>query len=170
MTRQTVRLTTAPADSAVQMGVDIFGNYNIPSQEKREIDDSDAKIIDVPLPIEFEWKEGNGGDIFVGEVPADSESAKLGIKKGMKLVKVSATFGDEMWSARGVGMTQLKIAIQSRFGGSISLGFEKQGKKTGKFYGNTDGGLDDEKAKRMAKMFDDGESELENKNLWNPFR
>lgn len=36
----------------------------------------------------------------------------------------SATFGDQMWSVRGVGLTRVLAAIRVRAGNSVSLVFE----------------------------------------------
>eukprot|EP00929_Paragymnodinium_shiwhaense_P095945 TRINITY_DN5728_c0_g1_i1.p1 TRINITY_DN5728_c0_g1~~TRINITY_DN5728_c0_g1_i1.p1 ORF type:complete len:200 (-),score=68.11 TRINITY_DN5728_c0_g1_i1:257-856(-) len=164
------RVYNRSAPPQVQMGVDIFGNYNTPQQQQRkDSGDVDARIVECSLPLEFEFVEGSGGDIFVGEIDKETNAYKDGLRKGQQLLKVSATFGDDMWSAQGVGMTQLKIAIQSRFGSSIKLGFEKPGKKGGAG-GSKKFGADDEKAKRMAQMFDEGEEDLGGKGLWNPFR
>ena len=39
---------------------------------------------------------------------------------------VSATFGDQMWSTRGVGLTRVLTAIRVRNGPRVSLVFESQ--------------------------------------------
>merc|ERR1712118_438356 len=46
------------------------------------------------------------------------------IKKGDQVTMVSATFGDEMWSARGVGKYRLEKSIAVRQGMTISFVFE----------------------------------------------
>ena len=38
----------------------------------------------------------------------------------------SATFGDQMWSTRGVGLTRVLAAIRVRAGPTVSLVFESQ--------------------------------------------
>lgn len=39
----------------------------------------------------------------------------------------SATFGDEMWSTRGVGLTRVLAAIRVRAGNKVSLVLESSG-------------------------------------------
>jgi hypothetical protein len=39
----------------------------------------------------------------------------------------SATFGDDMWSCRGVGLTRVLAAIRLRSGATVSLVFESPG-------------------------------------------
>jgi len=39
----------------------------------------------------------------------------------------SATFGDEMWSCRGVGLSRVLAAIRLRAGGTVRLVFETPG-------------------------------------------
>eukprot|EP00929_Paragymnodinium_shiwhaense_P019599 TRINITY_DN13308_c0_g1_i1.p1 TRINITY_DN13308_c0_g1~~TRINITY_DN13308_c0_g1_i1.p1 ORF type:complete len:200 (-),score=75.16 TRINITY_DN13308_c0_g1_i1:252-851(-) len=164
------RLSARPASPPqVQMGVDIFGNYNIPQQQQRQDSDSgDANVVEFSLPLEIELKEGGGGDIFVEAIDSKSDAYAAGVRKGQQLLKVSSTFGDDMWNAQGVGMTQLKVAIASRFGGSIKLGFAKQA--GGKQFKGLGGKEAEAKSKRMEDMFKDGEEELGGKGLWNIFR
>jgi hypothetical protein len=53
------------------------------------------------------------------------------VKEGDVVTMCSATFGDEMWSTRGVGLTRVLAAIRVRAGPNVSLVFEstKQAKK-----------------------------------------
>ena len=46
------------------------------------------------------------------------------VKEGDILTMCSATFGDEMWSTRGVGLTRVLAAIRLRAGATVSLVFE----------------------------------------------
>lgn len=47
----------------------------------------------------------------------------------------SATFGDQMWSTRGVGLTRVLAAIRVRAGPTVKLVFEnpKESKRKAKF-------------------------------------
>jgi hypothetical protein len=53
------------------------------------------------------------------------------VKEGDVVTMCSATFGDQMWSTRGVGLTRVLAAIRVRAGPNVSLVFEstKQAKK-----------------------------------------
>jgi hypothetical protein len=48
------------------------------------------------------------------------------VKEGDIVTMVSATFGDQMWSTRGVGLTRVLTAIRVRTGPRVSLVFESQ--------------------------------------------
>jgi hypothetical protein len=48
----------------------------------------------------------------------------LQVKEGDIVTMCSATFGDEMWSTRGVGLTRVLAAIRVRAGPSVKLVFE----------------------------------------------
>merc|ERR1719453_849028 len=60
----------------------------------------------------------------------NEEAAKLKrqgkIKEGDEITMVSATFGDEMWSARKVGKYRLEKSIAVRQGMTISFVFESR--------------------------------------------
>jgi hypothetical protein len=46
------------------------------------------------------------------------------IKEGDLVTMCSATFGNEMWSTRGVGLTRVLAAIRVRSGNTVKLVFE----------------------------------------------
>lgn len=48
------------------------------------------------------------------------------IKEGDIVTMCSATFGSDMWSTRGVGLTRVLAAIRVRQGQNVSLVFESQ--------------------------------------------
>lgn len=50
------------------------------------------------------------------------------VKEGDIVTMCSATFGTEMWSCRGVGLTRVLAAIRVRAGPTVSLVFESPGK------------------------------------------
>jgi hypothetical protein len=49
------------------------------------------------------------------------------VKEGDIVTMCSATFGDEMWSVRGVGLSRVLAAIRLRAGGTVKLVFESPG-------------------------------------------
>ena len=46
------------------------------------------------------------------------------VKEGDIVTMCSATFGDDMWSTRGVGLTRVLAAIRVRAGPTVKLVFE----------------------------------------------
>ena len=48
------------------------------------------------------------------------------VKEGDILTMCSATFGDQMWSTRGVGLTRVLAAIRVRAGSTVKLVFESK--------------------------------------------
>ena len=46
------------------------------------------------------------------------------VKEGDIITMCSATFGDDMWSTRGVGLTRVLAAIRVRAGGTVKLVLE----------------------------------------------
>lgn len=51
------------------------------------------------------------------------------VQEGDIVTMCSATFGDEMWSCRGVGLTRVLAAIRVRAGPTVSLVFESRQEK-----------------------------------------
>ena len=63
--------------------------------------------------------------VFIDKIIDGTEAARLKrqglIKEGDEIVMVSATFGNEMWSARGVGKYRLEKSIAVRQGMTIDF-------------------------------------------------
>jgi hypothetical protein len=76
----------------------------------------------------LKFKESWGKAVFIDKIIPNTEAARLErqglIKEGDEVVMVSATFGDEMWSARGIGKYRLEKSIAVRQGMVISLALE----------------------------------------------
>jgi hypothetical protein len=175
-------------ESRTQLQVDIFGGFRLPEIPKQNLNDPDAgtnaareadeatsRLIEVNMPLGIAFEEKGGGDIYIKEVDEASDAFAQGVRPGAQLVMVSATFGDDMWNARGVGMTQLNTVIKSRFGATIKLALEKENESfLDNFFGAFKKASDPEaEAKMEAKMtsvFDEEEEKLKDKNMWNPFR
>jgi hypothetical protein len=49
------------------------------------------------------------------------------VKEGDIVTMCSATFGDQMWSVRGVGLTRVLAAIRVRSGATVKLVLESPG-------------------------------------------
>lgn len=80
------------------------------------------------LQLGLKFKESFGKAVYIESILPGTEAARLEregkIKKGDQVTMISATFGDEMWSARGVGKYRLEKSIAVRQGMTISFVFE----------------------------------------------
>merc|ERR1712039_988569 len=131
------------------------------------------RLVECQLPLGIEFEEKDGGDIYIKSVEQDTDAWEQGVRPGAQLTMVSATFGDEMWSARKVGMTQFMQTLNSRFGSTISLALEKENILQNLFaaYAPKPETKDDKKKKaNMADAFEREEAKLQDKGMWNPFR
>merc|ERR1712099_145017 len=76
----------------------------------------------------LKFRESFGKAVYIDQIIPGTEAARLEregkIKKGDEVTMVSATFGDEMWSARNVGKYRLEKSIAVRQGMTISFVFE----------------------------------------------
>jgi hypothetical protein len=125
--------------SNVQM-INLFGN-NEESQKRREaLSFRDARPGDRKvtfrkpnaategISLGLKFKEKFGKQVVIDKIVPGTEASRLQkqgkIAVGDEVTMVSATFGDEMWSARGVGKMRLEKSIAVRQGMTISFVFE----------------------------------------------
>ena len=80
------------------------------------------------ISMGLKFREGFGRRVLIDKVVEGTEAARLKqqgkLREGDEVVMVSATFGDEMWSARGVGKMRLEKSIAVRQGMTISFVLE----------------------------------------------
>ena len=82
-----------------------------------------AVVLQKPLGIVLE--EAQDGMVFVAEIDPEGNAADSGeVFEGDILVAVSATFGDEVWSTRGVGLDRVMKSIRIRAGDFVTLVLE----------------------------------------------
>jgi hypothetical protein len=75
----------------------------------------DDRVVEILLPLGMELAEDSEGDVFVKSIEPNGRAAKTGkVFVGDRLTMVSATFGNDMWSARGVGLGRVLSAIKVR--------------------------------------------------------
>lgn len=103
-------------------------NYNIyqdfEDRSKRSLTNEDRAVA-VQKPLGIVLEEGQDGMVFVAEVDPDGNAAETGeVQEGDILVAVSATFGDEVWSTRGVGLDRVLKSIRIRSGEYVTLVLE----------------------------------------------
>jgi hypothetical protein len=93
------------------------------------------------LNLGLKFREGFGKAVYIDKILPNTEADRLKkqgkINEGDEITMVSATFGDEMWSARGVGKYRLEKSIAVRQGMTISFVLEAK---------------DADNKKRMAQM------------------
>eukprot|EP00871_Galdieria_phlegrea_P000989 jgi/Galph1/1891/GphlegSOOS_G566.1 len=105
-------------------------NYNIfqddVDRSRRKVQPGERAFY-VRKPLGLVLEEAEDGMVFVADIDPNGNAARASrgnIRKGDILVAISATFGDEVWSTRGVGLARVMKGIQVRFGDEITLIFE----------------------------------------------
>jgi hypothetical protein len=82
------------------------------------------------LLLGLKFREGWGKAVYVDEIipgtEADQFKQRGQLQEGDEVTMVSATFGDEMWSARGIGKYRLEKSISVRQGMFLSLCVERR--------------------------------------------
>jgi len=82
----------------------------------------------------MQFGESFGKAVYIQKILPGTEAARLEreglLKVGDEVTMVSATFGDEMWSARNVGKYRLEKSIAVRQGMTISFVFENSDDKS----------------------------------------
>lgn len=88
------------------------------------------------ISLGLKFREGFGKGVFIDKIVDGTEAARLKqrgeIKEGDEVTMVSATFGDEMWSARGIGKMRLEKSIAVRQGMTVAFVFESKDKGSSK--------------------------------------
>jgi hypothetical protein len=120
----------------VQM-INLFGNNEESSKRREALSFRSARTGDRKvtfrkpntategLRLGLKFRESFGKAVYIDKILPGTEAARLEkdgkIRCGDEIVMVSATFGDEMWSARGVGKYRLEKSIAVRQGATISF-------------------------------------------------
>jgi len=87
--------------------------------------DSGDNLVELKRPLGLVLDQDDSGNVFVQTVAPKGNAARSGlVKEGDIVTMCSATFGDQMWSTRGVGLTRVLAAIRVRAGPTVSLVFE----------------------------------------------
>lgn len=88
---------------------------------------ADDNVVELRKPLGLVLNQDDNGNVYVETVAAKGNAARSGkIKEGDIVTMCSATFGSDMWSTRGVGLTRVLAAIRVRQGQNVSLVFESQ--------------------------------------------
>lgn len=106
-------------------------NYNIyqdvQDRSRRVLKETDRAIV-IRKPLGLVLEEGQDGMVFIAEMDPEGNAAETGeVNEGDILVAVSATFGEEVWSTRGVGLDIVMKSIRIRAGDYVTLVLESPG-------------------------------------------
>jgi PDZ domain len=141
-------------------------NYNIYQDSKdrsRRTIDSDERVVTLRKPLGIVLEEGQDGMVFVASVePGGNASREDDIQEGDVLVAVSATFGDEVWSTRGVGLDRVMKSIRVRSGDFVTLILETPAELKERKQSSTD----EAEARRKMARDTRGEREVLNPVTW----
>jgi hypothetical protein len=88
------------------------------------------RVVELRRPLGVVLEEDENGNVFVETLAPKGNAARTGlVSEGDVVTMLSATFGDQMWSCRGAGLTRVLAAIRVRAGPTVKLVFESQNEK-----------------------------------------
>lgn len=83
------------------------------------------RVVELRRPLGLVLNDDGNGNVYVETVAPRGNAARTGeVKEGDLVTMCSATFGDQMWSCRGAGLTRVLAAIRVRAGPTVKLVFE----------------------------------------------
>jgi C-terminal processing protease CtpA/Prc len=86
---------------------------------------SEDTVVTLLRPLGLVLNQDESGNVYVETVAPKGNAARTGkVKEGDLVTMCSATFGDQMWSTRGVGLSRVLAAIRVRAGPNVKLVFE----------------------------------------------
>lgn len=86
---------------------------------------ADDRVVELKRPLGIVLNEDDSGNVYVETVASRGNAARTGlVKEGDIVTMCSATFGDQLWSTRGVGLTRVLSAIRVRAGPTVKLVLE----------------------------------------------
>lgn len=86
---------------------------------------ADDRVVELKRPLGLVLDQDDSGNVYVETVAPRGNAARTGlVKEGDVVVMCSATFGDQLWSTRGVGLTRVLSAIRVRAGPTVTLVLE----------------------------------------------
>ncbi|GAX15276.1 hypothetical protein FisN_1Hh713 [Fistulifera solaris] len=110
--------------TALAMSDDDFMRW---ARASRSAQDGD-NVVELVRPLGLILKEDEQRNVYVETLAPKGNAARSGkVKEGDIVTMCSATFGNEMWSTRGVGLSRVLAAIRLRAGSTVSLVFETPG-------------------------------------------
>lgn len=114
--------TYSPSSSALNMANDDELMRRSRASRSAGIDD---RVIELRRPLGLVLNEDASGNVYVETIAPKGNAARTGdVREGDVVTMCSATFGDQMWSTRGVGLSRVLAAIRVRAGPTVKLVFE----------------------------------------------
>mmetsp|Transcript_15370 Transcript_15370/g.22825 ORF Transcript_15370/g.22825 Transcript_15370/m.22825 type:complete len:202 (+) Transcript_15370:10-615(+) len=111
----------APSKAILKMAADDLAKV---SRAARKAGPND-RVIKLTKPLGLVLQEDNKGDVFIAKINSTGSAIRnKKVFEGDKISFVSATFGDELWSVRGAGVSRVQRAIKVRQGNEVSLVLE----------------------------------------------
>lgn len=95
-------------------------------RSKRDVSSGERAVV-VKKPLGMILEEGADGMVFVAELDPEGNAANVEegeVNEGDVVVAVSATFGEDVWSTRGVGLDRVMKSIRVRAGDFVTLVLE----------------------------------------------
>lgn len=122
LTARTALAPSTASSSALSMGKDDdLLRYSRASRSAG----NDDNCVELTRPLGLVLNQDDDGNVYVETVAPRGNAARTGrVKEGDIVTMCSATFGDDMWSTRGVGLTRVLAAIRVRAGPYVKLVFE----------------------------------------------
>lgn len=120
--RQPVVAPAAPTGPVAQYNYNIYQDSS--DRSKRTVG-ADDRTVSIRKPLGLILEESQDGMVFVAEIDPEGNAAEEeDLSVGDIVVAVSATFGDEVWSTRGVGLDRVMKSIKVRSGPFVTLVLE----------------------------------------------
>lgn len=86
---------------------------------------ADERTVEIKMPLGLELDEDQYGNVFVKSIEKGGRADKTGkVFVGDIIAMASATFGEEMWSCRGVGLGRVMSTIKMRNSKPVRLVLE----------------------------------------------
>jgi len=120
--------TTSTATTTTSTSLNVFGGWDGDllkrARESRSADVGD-RVVELVRPLGLVLNQDEKGNVYVETVAPRGNAARTGkVKEGDIVTMCSATFGDQMWSTRGVGLNRVLNAIKVRSGATVKLVLE----------------------------------------------
>mmetsp|Transcript_20636 Transcript_20636/g.31174 ORF Transcript_20636/g.31174 Transcript_20636/m.31174 type:complete len:209 (-) Transcript_20636:440-1066(-) len=115
---------TQKFSTQLRMAKDEEGELKKMARSARKAGPND-RVVEIRKPLGLILEEDERGNVYVASVsPGGNAARSKKIGEGDKIVMISATFGDELWSTRGVGLNSIMKAIQVRAAPQVKLVLE----------------------------------------------
>jgi C-terminal processing protease CtpA/Prc len=100
-----------------------YNIYQDGSDRAKRLVNSEERYAIIQKPLGIVLEEAEDGMVCIAKISPNGNAAKSGfdIRVGDIIVAVSATFGDEVWSTRGVGLEMVLKSIKIRSGDFVTL-------------------------------------------------